>query len=36
MSRVADGFMHRFSQAVSHQQTLAQNHQQKRGGGVKI
>jgi len=36
MSRVADGFMRRFSQAVSHQQTLAQNHQQKRGSGVKI
>jgi len=36
MSRVAGGFMGRFSQAVSHQQTLAQNHQQKRGGGVKI
>jgi hypothetical protein len=36
MSRVVDGFMRRFSQAVSHQQTLAQNHQQKRDGGVKI
>jgi hypothetical protein len=36
MSRVADGFMRRFSQAVSHQQTIAPNHQQKRDGGVHI